>query len=148
MRLGYPTELKAAQLKPAVQTTSTTSDTLVATVLLVDDRDETRVLTRLFLSNFGYCVDSARSAEEGLAVFNPKVHDIVVTDNTMPGMTGAEMAHVIKMRSPTTPILMYTGMIPRDCSCLDAVIQRPAHLMTLKEEIQVLLNRTGSENPA
>lgn len=109
------------------------------TILLVDDGDDFRVTTKWFLTHFGYIVDAARNAEEGLALFNPAIHDLVVTDNSMPGMTGAEMAHVIKLRSPTTPILMYSGNPPDDQSCLDCVIQRPAHLLALKDAADKLL---------
>jgi CheY-like chemotaxis protein len=111
----------------------------VKTVLLVDDRDDSRITTKWFLANFGYAVDSVRSAEEALALFDPRVHDIVVTDNSMPGMTGGEMAHVIKLRSPSTPVLMYTGRPPADCSRLDSVIQRPAHLLVVKDSMDQLL---------
>lgn len=111
----------------------------VKTILLVDDGDACRVTTKWFLTNFGYAVDAARSAEEGLALFNPAIHDLVVTDNSMPGMTGAEMAHVIKMRSPSTPVLMYSGHPPDDRSCLDRVIQRPTHLLALKDAADELL---------
>ena len=109
------------------------------TVLLVDDGDECRVTTKWFLMNFGYAVDAVRSAAEALELFDPAVHDLVVTDNAMPGMTGAEMAHVIKMRAPSTPILMYSGNPPDDQSCLDVVIQRPTHLLTLRDAVDKLL---------
>lgn len=111
----------------------------VKTILLVDDGDECRVTTKWFLTNFGFAVDAVRSAEEALALFSPEIYDLVVTDNAMPGMTGAEMAHVIKLRSPSTPVLMYTGNPPEDQSCLDLVIQRPAHLLTLKDAVDKLL---------
>ena len=113
------------------------------TILLVDDADEFRVATKWFLSNFGFAVESARSAEEALALFNPKTHDVVVTDNSMSGMSGAEMAHVIKLRSPSTPVLMYTGLAPDDRSCVDLVIQRPAHMLALKEGVDKLLAGRG-----
>jgi CheY-like chemotaxis protein len=111
----------------------------VKTILLVDDGDECRVTTKWFLANFGYAVDAARTAEEALALFDPAIHDLVVTDNAMPGMTGAEMAHVIKLRSPSTPILMYSGNPPDNRSCLDLVVQRPTHLLTLKDAADRLL---------
>ena len=111
----------------------------VKTILLVDDRIELRVMTKWFLTNFGYAVDAVRTAEEALALFNPAIHDLVVTDNAMPGMTGAEMAHVIKLRSPSTPVLMYTGNPPDDRSCLDLVVQRPTHLLTLRDAADKLL---------
>ena len=105
------------------------------TVLLVDDQTDSRTTTKWFLANFGYLVVAVRSAEEALALFDPKLHDVVVTDNYMPGITGVEMAHIIKLRSPETPIVMYTGLAPTDQSCLDAVIQRPTHLLSLKDAV-------------
>ena len=113
------------------------------TVLLVDDGDDSRVTTKWFLANFGFAVDSVRSAEEALALFDPKLHDVVVTDNSMPGMTGAEMAHVIKLRSPSTPVLMYTGLAPVDQTCVDLVIQRPTHMLSLKDAVDKLLEARG-----
>jgi CheY-like chemotaxis protein len=58
-------------------------------------------------------------------------------------MTGAEMAHIIKMRSPATPVVMYTGAAPKDCSCLDAVVLKPTPLPLLKETIDKLLAARG-----
>jgi CheY-like chemotaxis protein len=109
------------------------------TILLVDDQDDLRVTTKWFLANFGYAVDAVRTAEQALALFNPAIHDLIVTDNAMPGMTGAEMARVIKLRSPSTPILMYTGHPPDDQSCVDQVIQRPTHLLKLRDAADKLL---------
>jgi CheY-like chemotaxis protein len=119
------------------------SDYVHPTVLLVDDGDQTRLLTKWFLSNFGYSVDTARTAEEALVRFNPATHDIIVTDNSMPGMSGAEMAHIIKLRSPSTPVLMYTGRAPDDQACIDLVIERPTHLLELKKAIEQLLSSVG-----
>jgi CheY-like chemotaxis protein len=108
-------------------------------ILLVDDDDDIRVVTKWFLTNFGYAVDSVRNAEEALVLFDPQVHDVVVTDNSMPGMTGAEMAHIIKLRSSTTPVIMYTGQPPDELACVDLVVQRPAHLLKLKTAVDRLL---------
>jgi CheY-like chemotaxis protein len=121
----------------SISENSTLSST--KTILLVDDGDEFRVTMKWFLSNFGFAVESARSAEEALALFDPKTHDVIVTDNSMSGMTGAEMAHIVKLRSPSTPVLMYTRRPPKDISCLDLVIQRPAHILALKEGVDRLL---------
>jgi CheY-like chemotaxis protein len=112
---------------------------VVRTILLVDDEDECRITTKWFLANFGYTVDAVRTAEEALALFDPAIHDLVITDNATPGMTGAEMAHVIKLRSPSTPVLMYTRHPPDDRSCLDLVVQRPTHFLTLKDAVDKLL---------
>jgi CheY-like chemotaxis protein len=73
-------------------------------------------------------------------MFNPHVHDLIVTDNSMPGMSGAEMSHVIKLRSASTPVVMLTGNLPSDQSCLDLVLHKPVHLMRLKEAIEQVLS--------
>ena len=109
------------------------------TVLLVDDDDSHRIKTKWFLSSFGYAVVSVRGVEEALAVFDPGLHDLVVTDHSMSGMNGTEMAHIIKMRSASTPVLMYTGLAPADRSCVDMVVQKPAHMLNLKDAVDKLL---------
>ena len=118
---------------------ATTSVSRTKTILLVDDSDACRITTKWFLTNFGYAVDSVHSAEEALALFNPKIHDLVITDNSMLGMTGAEMAQLIKMRSRSTPVVMYTGSAPEDRSCLDLVIERPAHILAVTEAVERIL---------
>jgi CheY-like chemotaxis protein len=115
------------------------SELPLRTVLLVDDNVDTRLLTKMFLNNFGYEVDSADSAGEALARFNPTLHDLILTDNSMPGMTGGEMAHVIKLRSPSTPVVMCTGNPPNDCSSIDVVIKKPTYLLAIKDAIDKLL---------
>lgn len=111
------------------------------TVLLVDDNIDTRILTKMFLNNFGYEVDSVDSAEEALKLFKPALHNIVLTDNSMPDMTGGEMAHIIKLRSPATPVLMCTGNPPTDCSSIDMVLVKPTHLLAIKDAMDKLLVR-------
>lgn len=116
------------------------------TILLVDDDHGTRILTKWFLNNFGFMVDCTRTAEEALLRFDPRIHDVVITDNAMPGMNGTELAHIIKLRSPATPVLMFSGNPPGDQSCFDFVLQRPAHLMLLKVGIDQVLARPAAPN--
>lgn len=110
------------------------------TILLVDHKQRHRVAAKWFLSNFGYAVDAARNAEEALLLFDPKVHDVVLTDYLMPGMTGVELAHVVKLRSPSTPVIMFTEQPSEHQSCVDCVIQRSAHLLAVKEAVDRLLD--------
>lgn len=110
------------------------------TILLVDDIDESRIVAKWFLNSFDYDVESARSAEEALAHFNPAVHDLVLTDNSMPGMKGADMARLIKAQSPRTPILMFTGRAPENLAGIDQVITKPRHLLYVKDAIDKLLS--------
>jgi len=106
---------------------------------LVYDRDASRHALKWFLTISGYVVDSVCNGEEAIAVFNPVIHDMVVTDNAMAGMTGVELAHIIKLRSPATPVVMYAGEPPSDDSCLDLVIERATHMLALKVEMDRIL---------
>jgi len=106
----------------------------------VDDNDEGRILMKWYLDYVGYAVDTASNAMEALSMFDSKVYDLVLTDNSMPGMAGVELAQIIKSRSPATPILMYSGNPPHDRSSLDAVILKPAHLDEIKEAMVKLLS--------
>ncbi len=118
----------------------------VRTILLVDDEDASRITTKWFLTNFGYLVEAAASAEEALKIFNPQVHDVVVTDNAMPGMSGAEMAHVVKLRSPSTRVIMCSSSAPAEHAGVDLFLKRPTHLLGLKDAIeQVLVAAVRSE---
>jgi CheY-like chemotaxis protein len=108
-------------------------------MLLVDDTDDSRVLTKWFFDTLGYAVDSARSAEEALSLFDPEIHAVVFTDNSMPGMTGAQLSHAIKERSPGTPIVMHTGNPPDDLSCVDLLIPKPANLIEVEQNLSKLL---------
>lgn len=123
---------------------SITPKQVCKTILLVDDRDETRLMTKWLLTNFGYAVESVHNAHECLHLFNPQVHDLVITDNSMPSLSGIEMAHVIKLRSPSTPVLMYSGMPPAEISAVDLVVQRPCHVLELKDAIDKLLAKKTS----
>jgi FixJ family two-component response regulator len=116
----------------------------IQAILLVDGSRATRLITKWFLGCVGCVVHAFAEAEEALAQFDPKIHALVITDNSMPRMTGAELAHIIKLRSPATPVLMYTGALPADRSCLDGFLQKTTPLPVLKDAVDKLLKVRGS----
>jgi DNA-binding NtrC family response regulator len=109
------------------------------TLLLVLEKGNLRLALKWFLTHSGYVVDCVNNAQEAIAVFHPVIHDLVVTGNTMPGMSGAEMARLIKTRSPATPIVMMADKLPADSSCVDLVIKGTAHMLVLKVGIDRIL---------
>ncbi len=82
-----------------------------ATVLLVEDEDDVRALTRRLLQRAGYCVLEARNGAEALATW-AKVKadiDLVVTDVVMPGMNGGEVARRMLADRPDLKLLFLSG---------------------------------------
>jgi signal transduction histidine kinase/CheY-like chemotaxis protein len=78
-------------------------------VLLVDD--DPRLLTVLsdVLRSEGHEVSTATSGEDALQMFDPRRHDVVITDLGMPRVTGWEVAAGIKARSADTAVFILTG---------------------------------------
>jgi PAS domain S-box-containing protein len=80
------------------------------TVLLVDDEELVRASTADMLSDLGYIVKEAQCAEEALRLIDSGIAiDLVVTDHLMPGMTGTQLAHALRARWPSMPLLVISG---------------------------------------
>ena len=83
------------------------------TILVVEDDESVRCLTRTILTHFGYNVIEAASAQTALQSFlehRDRIH-LVITDVVMPGMNGAVLVEQIQKLSPGIPILMISGYV-------------------------------------
>jgi CheY-like chemotaxis protein len=78
-------------------------------VLVIDDEPLIADIFARFLELLGYEADVTVNGREGLARFDPLVHQAVVTDFLMPGLTGLQVAEAIRARRCTTPIVMISG---------------------------------------
>ncbi len=80
-------------------------------VLFVDDEAALIELGERVLSYLGYEVTTRTSSLEALELFkvDPEKFDLVVTDFTMPNMTGGELAKMLLEIRPDIPIIMCTG---------------------------------------
>jgi PAS domain S-box-containing protein len=79
-------------------------------VLLVDDEKLVRLATADMLSDLGYDVVEAKSAEQALSLIaGGLVFDLMATDHLMSGMNGVELARHIRVEQPTVPILIVSG---------------------------------------
>jgi CheY-like chemotaxis protein len=80
------------------------------TVLLVDDEDLVRASTADMLTDLGYRVVEAQSADEALRKMDEELHvDLLITDHLMPGMTGADLARAVDHKRPGLPVLLISG---------------------------------------
>ena len=78
-------------------------------ILVVDDDDTIRDVVSKMLCRLGFEVSSADSAESGLALFFKNKFDLVITDFSMSGMDGINLAYYIKEKSPSTQVVLMTG---------------------------------------
>lgn len=88
-------------------------------ILIVDDEAEiTAIVSDLFEGQ--YDCTTAGSAEEALGVLAGRDFELVVSDITMPGMSGLDMIPHIKRSSPNTVVVMISGMQTME-SAIDAL---------------------------
>ena len=81
------------------------------TILLVEDEVPVRKITALLLESLGYQVQVATSGEEALrlAQGNREKLDLLMTDVVMPGMSGRELAEVLRARDAGLKVLFLSG---------------------------------------
>jgi PAS domain S-box-containing protein len=80
-------------------------------VLLVDDEAQLLAVTAEVLSRLGYEPVSFSDSHAALAAFEAAAgrFDVVVTDDLMPGLTGTELARVVRRRRPGLPVVLVSG---------------------------------------
>lgn len=80
-------------------------------VLFVDDEPMLVELVRQDLQEFGYSVEARTSSVEALEAFrsDPSKFDVVITDQTMPNLTGIELSRQLLQLRPDVPVVLCTG---------------------------------------
>lgn len=80
-------------------------------ILFVDDEEALAELGGHILERLGYRVTVKTGSQEALDAFlsQPEQFDLVITDQTMPGMPGSEMAGKMLQARPDIPIILCTG---------------------------------------
>jgi DNA-binding response OmpR family regulator len=78
-------------------------------ILVIEDEDALRSMLHMSLVKMGYAVDGARNGKEGIAAFNAKTPDLVLTDLIMPEKEGLEMIRELKKANPGIKIIAMTG---------------------------------------
>jgi signal transduction histidine kinase/ActR/RegA family two-component response regulator len=81
------------------------------TILFVDDEEDIVTMRTRMLTYLGYRVLPATSPEQALGYFTrgEEKIDLVITDHTMPRMTGLQLASEITTRFPDVPIILCSG---------------------------------------
>jgi len=107
--------LPAAHASEAVQAIASGRDAWAVgrgeRIVLVDDEEPIRVMVRELLQEQGYRVEVYASAADALPaiVRDPGALDLLITDMSMPGMSGRELAIRVREVRPGLPVLLCTG---------------------------------------
>jgi DNA-binding NtrC family response regulator len=81
----------------------------MATLLIVDDDNLVRDTLHDLLSASHDC-HTADRAQQALAYLDIETYDAVLTDISMPGLSGRELLRYIQVKHSTTPVIVISGM--------------------------------------
>lgn len=118
-------------------------------IMWIDDDPSLTGLGTAMLSSLGYRVTCKNSGLSALEAFRaaPRDFDLVVTDQTMPKMTGIELARQLKEISPHIPILLTTGF-SREVSeknfrahGFDGLLMKPLLKKDLAAVVRIILDQ-------
>jgi diguanylate cyclase (GGDEF)-like protein len=113
---------------------------MLTKVLVVDDDMSIRSMVGEVLSDEGYDVTLAASAEEALQAFRRDRYGLVVTDIRMGGMSGVELLKEIKLIDPIVHVIVMTSYASIDSAV--AVIKAGAYDYLLKpfEDLELVVS--------
>jgi CheY-like chemotaxis protein len=118
-------------------------------VLLIDDEEDVLEMMHSMIEKLGYQVNSRNSSIEALDTFrnHPRQFDLVITDQTMPEMTGLELVEQLIRIRPDIPVILctgYTEMIAEDSAGslgIGAFVMKPVRISDISVKIRKLLDQ-------
>ena len=114
-------------------------------VLVVDDEPNIRRILQVAFDKVGYKTLTAEDGAHALATLDSEQVDLVLTDVTMPGITGYELLREIKSKRPDLPVVIMTayGTIPQAIQAIRdgafEYVTKPFDLDVVKKIVQVAL---------
>jgi two-component system cell cycle response regulator DivK len=120
-----------------------------ASVLLVEDHQDTVEGYESYLSWFGFATETAKTGAEALARLRERATDVVVMDMGLPGVSGWDTVRALRRQSSIAaiPVIAFTGhaseadrVLAAEVGC-DAFVPKPALPIDLVAEINRILTR-------
>jgi signal transduction histidine kinase len=139
--VGDDIDMEATPARPAVPAPAP-AESSGRTILVVDDDLLVAMATADMLEDLGHKAVQASSGPHALRELegNPAI-ELVITDQSMPGMTGTQLAAEIRRRWPLMPILLATGHaeLPERSQLHLPRLDKPFHQHALEEALKLLL---------
>ncbi len=118
-------------------------------ILFVDDEPTIAKLQKRVLEKMGYTVTVKTSSVDALKTFrlSPDLFDLLITDMTMPEMTGDKLSQAVKNIRPDIPVIMCTGfseiMSEKTAAgfALDRFLMKPIDSRTMGDAVRTALDK-------
>ena len=118
-------------------------------LMIVDDEPDIAEMVKRMLDNFGYKANVYKTALAALKAFKqqPDKYDLLVSDLTMPQMTGLDLANQLHKEDPEFPIMIMTGFGDKLTAAtqkkygIKQVIRKPIVIKELAVAVRKVLDR-------
>ena len=118
----------------------------MAAILIVDDDDAIRDTLYDLFSEEHLC-HAAATAETALSFIQEQTYDVILTDISMPGLSGLELLGLLRQQQPDTPVIIITGIGDRPhaegltrLGAFDYIL-KPFRLETVEESVARALEK-------
>ncbi|WP_215404063.1 PAS domain S-box protein [Janthinobacterium sp. JC611] len=108
-------------------------------ILLVEDHADARAMTSELLAMLGHTVLSVGTAEEALSLLGTPGLELLLTDISLPRMSGAELAELAARDHPRLEVVFTTGHAPANSGVLDPQARFLVKPFTVEQLQQALL---------
>jgi signal transduction histidine kinase/DNA-binding response OmpR family regulator len=122
-----------------------------AKVLVVEDNDLNRAMFGEYLTEMGHDAVLAANGKEMLPILEREHFDLVITDLSMPGISGLQVAWHVKKRSSKMPVILVSGWaIQQDDARLmksgvDFLLSKPCTLSDFRKVVDKALSSFDGE---
>ena len=115
-------------------------------ILVVEDDDDIRRLNAEALTGSGYHVEAVVDGAEGWEALNASRYDLLITDNSMPNLTGIELIKKLNDARMAVPVILASGLEQADQVAelrLAATLPKPFTLDELLGTVKKVLGEAG-----
>ncbi len=156
LQLYFPVAETAAPAAPSLPPGEPALDASQKHILCVDDDEVIVYITTRALRRLGYRVTGFLNSTHALESFRsqPGDFDLVITDLSMPGLSGAEMVHEMRAIRSSVPVVLTSGCIrPEDVQTAQSLgaaelLPKPATVEEMGRVLRRLLQAPGSTPPS
>jgi DNA-binding response OmpR family regulator len=119
-------------------------------ILVVEDDTLLLRLNAEVLLHSGYEVDTAADGAAAWQALNANHYDLMITDNSMPEISGVELLAKLRAAQMSLPVIMATGTLPDEDLTQyprlqpDAMLLKPYTLEEMVKTVQKVLNEVAS----
>lgn len=122
-------------------------------ILFVDDEKDLVYIGKTRLERLGYKVVALKNSLRALEIFRakPKRFDLVITDQTMPDMTGIQLTEKLRNIRPDIPVILCTGFsaavdsVKARSAGINEILMKPVLENDLAKVVRHLLDNTNKE---